>query len=282
MPGIVRITVIVENTAQGVGLVAEHGLAYWIEWPDGRRVLFDTGQKSVIVHNAFRLHLPLREAEAIVLSHGHFDHTGGLAEVLPVGRPATVYAHPAAFQPKFACNKDGTSREISMPAASQEAVRQPSVTVVQTVKATEIIEGLTVTGPVPRRTAFEDVGGPFFLDRSCREPDPLVDDQSLFFEAKDGLVVLLGCAHAGVINTLQYVTELANTGRIQAVIGGMHLVQASPERLRLTVEELRRLEVQRLAPAHCTGMAATLALWNAFPERCSPCHVGTRFEFTLP
>ncbi len=282
MTGKVRITVIVENTAQGPGLVGEHGLAYWIEWPDGRCVLFDTGQGSVLVRNAYRLGLPLSNAEAIVLSHGHYDHTGGLGDVLPVDRPATVYAHPAAFQPKFARNKNGTAREIGMPALAQEAVEQPSVTVVHTEGPTRILAGLTATGPVPRTTEFEDPGGPFFLDQTCREPDPLIDDQSLFFESNGGLVVLLGCAHSGVINTLQYVSACADHRPIQAVIGGMHLVGASPERLRRTIEELRRLEVQRLVPAHCTGMAATVALWNAFPERCWLCHVGTRFEFALP
>jgi 7,8-dihydropterin-6-yl-methyl-4-(beta-D-ribofuranosyl)aminobenzene 5'-phosphate synthase len=145
-----------------------------------------------------------------------------------------------------------------------------------------VLNGLTVTGTVPRNTDFEDTGGPFFLDAACTRPDPLVDDQAVFFESREGLVVLLGCAHSGVVNTLHYISELTGGKPIHAVLGGMHLVQASPQRLERTIESLRTWHTPLLAPGHCTGMAATAALWNAFPGRCATCHVGTRFEFDIP
>ena len=112
----IRITVVVENTAQGAGLLGEHGLAYWIEW-EGQCVLLDTGQGTVLASNAFKLDVPLHKADAVVLSHGHYDHSGGLADVLRVNHPY-VLAHPAALQPKFARNRDGTSRQIGIPPAS--------------------------------------------------------------------------------------------------------------------------------------------------------------------
>ena len=136
-----------------------------------------------------------------------------------------------------------------------------------------------MTGPVPRLTDFEDTGGPFFLDEACTRPDPLEDDQSVFLDTTEGTVVLLGCAHSGIINTLRYIRQLTDNHPIQAVIGGMHLVGASSHRIERTIEELKRIGVERLAPAHCTGMPATVALWNAFPGRCQACPVGTRFEF---
>jgi len=274
----VRVTVLVENTAQGPGMLAEHGLAWWIDY-GGRRVLFDAGQGGVLVSNAYRLGIPLREADAIVLSHGHYDHSGGLVEVLRHHRPVSVFVHPAALCPKYARHKDETVREIGLSVPVQEAIHRHGCEIVKTTGPTTVVDGLTVTGHVPRTTDFEDTGGPFFLDPACAQPDPLDDDQSLYFETEEGIVVLLGCAHSGVVNTLRYVAELTGHRPIWAVIGGMHLVGATPQRIARTVDELRPYDLRLLAPAHCTGMPATVALWGAFPGACVACHVGKTFEF---
>ena len=273
-----RITVLVENTAGGPRLLAEHGLAYWIEHDD-RRVLLDSGQGGVLVSNAHKLGIQLTEIDALVLSHGHYDHTGGVAEALRISQSVAVYAHPAAFARKYARNNDGTAREIGMPPLSDKAIRDSGNRLVATRQPIAVFGGLSTTGPVPRSTDFEDTGGPFFLDEACTQPDPLQDDQSVFLDTSKGTVVLLGCAHSGVINTLYHIRRLTNNRPIHAVIGGMHLVNASPRRIERTIEELQRIGVERLTPAHCTGLPATVALWNTFPGRCQPCPVGTQFEF---
>ncbi|MDZ7620821.1 MAG: MBL fold metallo-hydrolase [Patescibacteria group bacterium] len=274
----VRITLLVENTAESAGLMAEHGLAYWIE--DGsQRILLDAGQGGVLVANAYRLGVELTKLDAVVLSHGHYDHTGGLNHALRGNQPAAIYLHPDALKPKFARNKDGTGRSIGIPDVSELAVRRHRDRMVFTEKPTSLGGGFMVTGPVPRLTDFEDTGGPFFLDPRCGTPDPINDDQAVFFDSSQGTVVLLGCAHSGVINTLRYVRQLTGNRPIHAVLGGMHLAAASDERLNRTIDELRSLDIACLAPAHCTGRAATAAMWQALPDRCLPFHVGTRVEF---
>jgi 7,8-dihydropterin-6-yl-methyl-4-(beta-D-ribofuranosyl)aminobenzene 5'-phosphate synthase len=107
----------------------------------------------------------------------------------------------------------------------------------------------------------------------------LVDDQALFFDTRDGLVVLLGCAHAGVVNTLEYIQRITSGRPFQAVFGGLHLLSASPERRQKTIEAFRRWDIQTMAPAHCTGMLALAQLWTEFPERCSSCAVGVSMAF---
>ncbi len=281
MSGVLRITTLIENTVSRRGLLAEHGLAFWIE-TESKRLLFDTGQGTVLAGNARSLGIQLGHCDAIVLSHGHYDHTGGLDSVLQAAGQPRMYAHPAAFEKKYTRRSDGLIHDIGMPSLNERDVRQQVEELILTEEPTEVCEQIYVTGEIPRMTEFEDVNGPFFLDEQGTKPDPLRDDQALFFESHDGTVVLLGCAHAGVINTLRHIQRLTDDTPIHAVVGGMHLSAASPERLDRTIDAFRRLRVDRVGPAHCTGMAATVALWGALPGRCVACPVGTVMEFRLP
>ena len=280
MNDVAQVTVLADNYVRGLGLLAEHGLAFWVE-TRGRRLLFDTGQGLVLSRNAGKLGIPLQRVDAIVLSHGHYDHTGGLDHVLQAAPQARVYAHPAALQPKYARRGDGTSHDIGMPAPSESALREHGDTLTWTEQPAEVFDGVFVTGEIPRRTDYEDTGGPFFADREGRKPDLLLDDQAMFFESRLGTVVLLGCGHAGVINTLRYVRELTGAKPIHTVIGGMHLVTAGRDRMDQTIHGLRQLDVQRVGPTHCTGSAATVELWSALPGRCFSCAVGTKMEFEV-
>ncbi len=163
----VRITTLVEDTVIGTGLSGEHGLSFWIEYGD-QRVLFDTGQTDLLLKNARILGVDVAKADAIVLSHGHYDHTGGLAAVLDMAPRAMVYAHPAAMRPKFG-RKGTQTRAIGMSDTTRQVIRAHAQDerVVWTKEPAKVMTGLFVTGQIPRNTDFENVGGAFYVDENC-------------------------------------------------------------------------------------------------------------------
>ena len=277
MNSLVRITCLVDDAAGERSLPAEHGLSFLIEYR-GRLILFDTGQTGLVIQNARQLGFDLAPADRIVLSHGHYDHTGGLQAVLQAAPRGVLFAHPAAFEPKYS-SKNGQCRAIGMAISSTEAILRHGWSIVRTLSPTEVTSGLHVTGPIPRVTTFEDVGGHFYVDETCLQPDPLVDDQALYFTTREGVVILLGCAHAGIVNTLNYIHKLTRGTRIHAAIGGMHLLNASPDRLAATVTALQQFGVRLLAPCHCTGREAISLLRDRFPTQFRSCGVGTQFGF---
>jgi 7,8-dihydropterin-6-yl-methyl-4-(beta-D-ribofuranosyl)aminobenzene 5'-phosphate synthase len=148
--------------------------------------------------------------------------------------------------------------------------------VVLTEEPTEVFTGLYVTGQIPRVTSFEDIDSSFFVDKYCRYVDTLPDDQAMFFDSPKGLVILLGCAHSGVANTLHYVVKLSGQNRIYAVLGGMHLQNASKARKEQTINVFHKYDVQKIGLAHCTGENATTQFQRAFPDRCFVCSAGTQ------
>lgn len=273
-----KITVLSENTAGRRDVLAEHGLALWIE-TDGRHILFDTGQGLALAHNADLLGVDLHEADTIALSHGHYDHTGGLYAEIEKFRRASVYAHLTAFRPRFSRAQDGRVSQVGSPVPSLDWLQARVEKVYRVRSPSEIAPGVWMTGEIPRRTAFEDTGGAFFLDEPCTVPDEIVDDQALVLNTRQGIVLLVGCAHAGIVNTLQHVAEMTGVRQVHAIIGGMHLHSASPERLENTVTALRTSGVRLLAPGHCTGARSSALLWSHFQGQWRPCPVGSRFEF---
>jgi 7,8-dihydropterin-6-yl-methyl-4-(beta-D-ribofuranosyl)aminobenzene 5'-phosphate synthase len=274
-----QITTLVNNQAVPE-LLAEHGLSFWIE-SEGLRILFDTGSGETLMENAQQLGIPLDKTDVIVLSHGHYDHTGGLAEVLKSAPSARLVMHPNAKISRYSVHDSEPPRPIGMPPLAQAAIdrRNPSFAITWSTHAVSLSTTVGVTGPIPRRSPFEDVGGPFFLDQQGQKEDPLLDDQALWIRTPRGLVVCVGCCHAGIVNTLNHVCRLSGVSSVYAVLGGFHLLQANEERLRLTMNALSDISPEILAPCHCTGDMAIHTLKETFQERVVPCEAGTEFQF---
>ncbi len=268
------ITQLVENTAGGPGLLAEHGVSFHIE-ADEHHLLFDTGQGLALQHNAEQLALPMASVEGIILSHGHYDHSGGLMDVLQLTGPVDLYLHPDALKAKF--NRNG--REIGAPIADVQGLTPRLKRIISTQQPTEILPGIHATGEIPRFHPIEDTGGPFYHDADRCETDHLSDDQALYIESCQGLVVLLGCGHSGVINTLEYIHELTDGKPIHAVIGGMHLLRASEERLAFTADKLEQMNIDYLAPNHCTGLQAVCYFKHRFLQSFHESRVGDQHRF---
>ena len=268
------ITQLVENAAGAPGLLGEHGAAFFIE-ADDHCLLFDTGQGLALRHNAERLGLPLERVEAIVLSHGHYDHSGGLLMALDLTGTVDLYLHPEALAPKY--NRDG--RAIGSPVGNLETLRLLTRRLIMSREPTRIAPGIHLTGEIPRRHAIEDTGGPFYQDPRRAQVDSLPDDQALAIDTPDGLVVVLGCGHAGVVNTLDWIQEQIPDRPIHALLGGMHLLRADAARLDFTVQALERLGIAYLAPNHCTGLAAVCRFRQSFPAEFRESPAGSRHHF---
>lgn len=271
----VRITVLVDNKTSRADLDAEHGLAIWIEYRE-KRILFDTGQSDAVIKNAKQLGVDLADTDAIVISHGHYDHTGGLKAVLDFAPKAKIYLHTAAIETKFSRKTSG-AKSIGMSDSAKKAIKGRNV--IWTATPAQLFPGMAVTGQVPRINNFEDVGGAFFLDENCQRADEVLDDQTLFIESSRGLIIVLGCAHAGVVNIMNYVAELTSQSHIYAIIGGTHLLNASSERIGRTIEAVKRYKAQRIGLAHCTGSEAVAKFRDIFKERCFECAAGKHFEW---
>jgi len=272
-----RLVTLTENSA---GLrrevLAEHGLSAYLEF-GGRRLIFDSGQTTTAVHNARLLGVDL-EGVPIALSHGHYDHTGGLLSLLEVTGPVDVYAHPDVFASRYS-RREGVLRQIGIP-FRREDLEEMGARFDLSRRGRELFPGLWLTGEVPRLAEFEEASEDLVVLSEEGEVmlDPLLDDQALVLVLERGLFVLLGCAHSGMINTLEQARKVTGEDVVLGVAGGTHLGFGGEDKLPKTIEALRRFDLEILAPSHCTGFAAASALAMEFPDRFIKNSVGTVIE----
>ena len=280
----VKAVVLCENAVYGnVGAIAEHGWSVWLETSSGP-FLFDTGLGNTLLTNARFFNIPLEDAQAILLSHHHHDHTGGLLGALRAIRNASnrtsipVYAHPDLFKDSFSESKGRLS--FSGLPHTRSALETSGAEFHLETGWREIAPGLHMTGEVPRRTAYEfgDVNIKHYDDSGSIAVDPIRDDQTVVIDTPSGLFVVLGCSHAGLINILTYITEQTGKSHFHTIMGGTHLGPVGADQINQTIAALHEFDISRIGVSHCTGQKVAARLAHEFGDRFFFCSVGATVE----
>ena len=257
----ITITTLCDNGVADIDFLGEWGLSLYLGLGDGKDILFDTGDGRACVPNANAAGINLNSAQAICLSHGHGDHTGGLLPVLrkmrqiePDREKVDIYCHPAALEEQYVKHTD-TYFYRGIP-FNLEELRRLGACFHTSTEPVWLGDDVVMSGEIPLRTDFESPSDICFLKTSNGdyEPSPVIDDQAMFVRTNQGLVVLSGCAHRGIINSLLHAREITGEKRIHTVVGGTHLLNTSMRQQERTADMLLELGVQKVGVSHCTGL----------------------------
>lgn len=272
-----KITVFSDNyvSMRSRGCWAQHGLGLFIEamFDDMQlNIIFDAGPSSDIVkHNLDVLNFDLSRVNAIIISHGHHDHTGGLIEIIKrIGKRVPVIIHPKTFSRRFA-KRD--LRVVGVP-FSRTDVENSGGIIVSCRNGFDIAGRIFVTGEIDRINDFEKVEGYIIEEDNKLVDDYIIDDRALIIDLNGEHVLITGCAHSGLINTINYAIKNYGVKKFKAIIGGFHLEGASDEKINRTINELRNVNFECIIPMHCTGVKMTSALINNFGKKVKIISVG--------
>jgi 7,8-dihydropterin-6-yl-methyl-4-(beta-D-ribofuranosyl)aminobenzene 5'-phosphate synthase len=258
-----KISILVDNTP-GINTKAEFGLSFFIEH-NGKTILFDTAQTNLFLENAKIMNLSVQKADFIVLSHGHFDHGNGLANL----NGGKLVCHPGCFVKRYGKTKrtyiglKNTKEEISA-----------MFNLITSEKPYELFDGAFFLGEIPRITDFESQTTTFILDDGT--PDFVMDDSALALKTEHGVFVVTGCGHSGVVNTLEHAKKVTGDSIIYGVMGGFHLKENNRQ-TKETINYLKKNEVKHIHPSHCTALPALSAFYTSF--KVKQIKAGDVFEY---
>jgi len=275
-----EIIILVENSTYNSKVIAEHGLSVLLlgnlENGDQFKILFDTGLSgNVLMHNLKQLDINVNDLDALILSHGHYDHTGGLEKFLEqYNKSINIICHPNVFDKKFAV-KDEKAREIGIP-FNRSRLEELGAVFQFSTTPTMIKNGIFTSGEIPRETNFELVPDRFkTMKDGCMVHDTITDDLALFIKMRNELVVITGCAHSGIINTINHAVKITNLSRISGVFGGFHLFDSEYNKIKTTIDHLREFDIDYIGGCHCTGLFAISCLINEYIEQYRECSTGS-------
>lgn len=265
---LIKVNILAENRAKKRGILGEHGLSMLVE-VDGYKVLFDAGQTDVFSLNAELDGIDLSMVDALVISHGHYDHTGGVPEFCRLNKKASIYIHPDAFCERYnAAHEKAVGRCIGVPwsCESEESFKSRMVFVKEPIR---IHEEIMLSGEIPVRSELKPSSS--FVKRNDSgklEEDAVIDEQFMIINGSRGIYLFIGCSHPGILNCIAYAKELLPNSEIHGIIGGMHLERYGFEQLAEIASGLKSAGVGKIIPLHCTGILASCYLKNSFGGNC--------------
>jgi 7,8-dihydropterin-6-yl-methyl-4-(beta-D-ribofuranosyl)aminobenzene 5'-phosphate synthase len=277
-----KITVICENSVYLTSaLIAEHGLSFLIENED--ITLFDTGQGLGLINNLKVLNKNIQSIKRVILSHGHYDHTGGLLDLLRnYNGKMPVYIHSDAFNNRFSQTTEGNKTTLK-----SIGIRHSRIDYEKEDADFHLIKNtLHITKQISAFSEVKHEAGWKSSDKRLKQKinnklvdDPFLDDLSLLLLTDSGPVIILGCAHAGVIDILNNISEQSGYREFYAVIGGTHLHNASEEYIKQAIEIFKKFRVKKIALSHCTGYKIEYLFAEQFKDKFHKASVGSVFEF---
>lgn len=285
-----KFTVVVDNNVPPGAKVpfrGEHGLSVLVE-TGTNRILFDAGPSDIVVYNLGLLGIHPRDLDAIVLSHGHYDHTGGLPSLLTMAaKKIPVFSHPDIFKPRYSLTS-ASCRYVGVPFVREYLARM-GADFRNVEEPLELVPNLWISGPVPRETSYEEGDARLVVPEegcdcdSCDsqpffQRDSLTDDMAIYIRSSKGLVVLGGCAHSGIINMVNHGLKVTGSIKVHGLLGGTHLGPTSDPQKNATLAALEWFNPDFIASNHCTGFAVMARLAQIFGEKFIPAFCGTMLE----
>jgi 7,8-dihydropterin-6-yl-methyl-4-(beta-D-ribofuranosyl)aminobenzene 5'-phosphate synthase len=239
----------------------------------------DAGSDQALLSNSAKLGIDLNMVDSVFITHGHFDHTGALLPLLQKHGPKTVYSHSQIFGDRPLPLPNGKFKPVGCP-FNRSDLENAGANFVFVDKFAEILPNIYISGEIPRDNDFENAGGNFKRELNGElYDDQIADDMAMIINHPEGLIIISGCAHAGIINILRYAVRMTGKERILAFIGGTHLMTASEARLEKTITAIRELNIDRLIVAHCTGFKAAARLYSELGPMVQKGDAGMRYKF---
>lgn len=269
-----RITVLNENMVYRKKLIAEHGLSLLVETGD-KRILMDTGQSDVFIKNAEILGIDLNDLDAIIISHGHYDHGGGLDYLNEIDNIPSIYISEKALIPKFSINKKNNKYYFNGIEVNDNIKKHFHYI----YNKEEIFKGIYLVNNIPYKNDFENKPSGFYLKQNNKmSMDLMYDEQILVIETSKGLSLFMGCSHMGVMNAISYIKDMFKGKKIYSLFAGMHLINADKSRIDKTINMLKKENIDYIMPCHCTGYKVSAKISEDFEDNYVEVQCGSVIE----